>query len=197
MHDIKAIRDNPEAFDRGLARRGLEPLAARLLALDETRRTAQTSLNEMQARRNAVSREIGAVKKQGGDAQALMDEVATLKDTMAGVQADHDAADTRLREWLAATPNLPGDDVPDGPDEDHNVEMRRWGEPRAFDFEAREHADIGPALGMDFETATRESGARFVILRALWRAWNAPWPSSCWTCTRPNTAIPRSTRPPW
>jgi len=165
MHDIKAIRDDPEAFDRGLTRRGLAPLSARLLALDETRRAAQASLNDMQARRNAASKEIGAVKKQGGDAQPLMDEVAAIKTAMTTTQADHDTADAELREHLSTLPNTPDDDVPDGPDEDHNVEINRWGTPRAFDFTAREHADIGPALGMDFETATKESGARFVILR--------------------------------
>jgi seryl-tRNA synthetase len=150
MHDIKWIRDNPDAFDTGLTRRGLDPLSSRLLARDETRRSSQTELNTLQARRNEVSKSIGKVKKEGGDAQPLMDEVASIKTRMAEIDAENAAADA---------------DVPDGPDEDHNQELRRWGEPRAFDFEPREHFDIGAPLGMDFETAGRQSGARFVILK--------------------------------
>jgi len=165
MHDAKWIRDNLDAFDRGLARRGLAPLSDRIRALDAQRRASQTELNTLQQRRNEASKQIGVAKKQGGDAQALMDEVAGIKARMAALEADNTAADAALRDLLMATPNLPADAVPDGPDEDHNVEIRRWGEPRAFDFEPREHFDIGPALGMDFETATRQSGARFVILR--------------------------------
>ncbi|WP_299442876.1 serine--tRNA ligase [uncultured Rhodospira sp.] len=165
MHDIKWIRDNPEAFDQGLTRRGLAPLSAELLALDETRRTSQADLNALQARRNEASKSIGKVKKEGGDAQALMDEVAAIKARMADIEAENARIDTDLRDRLAALPNTPDADVPDGPDEDHNVEIRRWGEPRAFEFEPREHFDIGAPLGMDFETAARQSGARFVILK--------------------------------
>ncbi|MBB4264725.1 serine--tRNA ligase [Roseospira visakhapatnamensis] len=165
MHDAKWIRDNLDAFDRGLNRRGLAPLSDQVRALDERRRASQTELNTLQRRRNEASKQIGAVKKQGGDAQALMDEVAGIKTRMAALEADNAAADTDLRDLLMATPNLPADDVPEGPDEDHNVEIRRWGEPRAFDVAPREHFELGPALGMDFETAARQSGARFVILR--------------------------------
>jgi seryl-tRNA synthetase len=165
MHDIKWIRDNADAFDRAMVRRGLEPLSPRLLALDETRRTSQAELDTLRARRNEASKAIGKAKREGGDAQALMDEVATIKDRMAALEERNAAADADMREILISTPNLPDDSVPDGPDEDHNEELRRWGEPRAFDFEAREHFDVGAALGMDFETAARQSGARFVILK--------------------------------
>ncbi|SDD65925.1 serine--tRNA ligase [Rhodospira trueperi] len=165
MHDIKWIRDNPDAFDTGLTRRGLAPLSARLLARDETRRTSQTELNTLQARRNEVSKSIGKVKKEGGDAQPLMDEVASIKTRMAEIEGENAAADADLREVLSTLPNTPDDDVPDGPDEDHNLELRRWGEPRTFDFDPREHFDIGAPLGMDFETAARQSGTRFVILK--------------------------------
>jgi len=165
MHDAKWIRDNLDAFDRGLARRGLAPLSDRITAIDERRRASQTNLNTLQQRRNEASKQIGAVKKQGGDAQALIDEVADIKARMAALEAENAAAEAELRDLLMATPNLPADDVPDGPNEDHNVEIRRWGEQPTFDFQAREHFDIGPALGMDFETAARQSGARFVILK--------------------------------
>ncbi|MBB4285661.1 serine--tRNA ligase [Roseospira goensis] len=165
MHDIRWIRDNADAFDRGQTRRGLAPMADHLLALDDRRRASQARLNVLQARRNEASKSIGKVKKEGGDAQALIDEVAAIKTQMADLEAENAAVDAELRDLLAGQPNTPRDDVPDGPDETHNVEIRRWGEPRAFDVSPREHFDIGPALGMDFETAARQSGARFVILK--------------------------------
>jgi len=165
MHDIKWIRDNPEAFDQRLARRGLDPMSGRLMALDEQRRSSQAELNALQARRNEASKAIGQVKRKGGDASALMDEVAAIKDRLAVLDSDMSGAEAALNDVLASTPNLPDDAVPEGPDEDHNVEIRRWGEPRTFDFEPREHFDIGAPLGMDFETAARQSGARFVFLK--------------------------------
>ncbi|MQX35571.1 serine--tRNA ligase [Roseospira navarrensis] len=165
MHDIKWIRDNPEAFDKGLVRRGLEPLSGRMLAMDERRRASQSELNSLQSRRNAASKTIGKIKSQGGDASMLIEEVAGIKDRMTRLEADNDTAATVMHDLLVSIPNLPDDAVPDGPDEDHNQELRRWGEPRTFDFEPREHFDIGAALGMDFDTAAKQSGARFVILR--------------------------------
>jgi len=165
MHDIKWIRDNPEAFDQRLARRGLDPMSGRLLALDERRRSSQAELNTLQARRNEASKAIGQLKREGGDASALMDEVSAIKDRLVALDADNSSAEAMLNDVLASTPNLPDDAVPEGPDEEHNVEIRRWGEPRTFDFEPREHFDIGAPLGMDFETAARQSGARFVFLK--------------------------------
>ncbi|MEO1543868.1 MAG: serine--tRNA ligase [Pseudomonadota bacterium] len=167
MFDIKWIRDNPEAFDAGLKRRGGEPKAAALIALDDARRENLTKLQEAQARRNAASKEIGKARGQKDEetAQKLMAEVAELK---AFLQAGEDAErenDTKLRDALASIPNLPLDDVPQGEDENDNVEVKRWGEPKTYEFEPKQHFEIGEALGlMDFETAAKLSGARFVIL---------------------------------
>jgi len=166
MHDLKWIRDNPEAFDRGLARRGLEPVAARLIALDETRRAAQTRFQEMQARRNEASKQIGGLKKSGQDATALLDEVAALKERIPAAEAEDKASGAEIDDLLTRLPNLPGDDVPDGADENANVELKRWGTPRAFSFTPIEHDSIGDKLGlMDFTAAAKLSGARFVVLK--------------------------------
>jgi seryl-tRNA synthetase len=166
MHDIKLIRDNPEAFDAGLARRGLPPASARILEIDQRRRAAQTAFQEAQSRRNEVSRQVGAVKKQGGDAQALMDEVSALKDRIAVAEAEEKDAAQAIDRQLLAIPNLPAADVPEGPDETANVELRRVGTPRTFDFVPAEHDAIGEKLGlMDFPAAAKLSGARFVVLK--------------------------------
>ena len=168
MHDIKAIRDNPEAFDQGLDRRGLPAQSAALLALDEKRRKALTRLQEAQSRRNAASKDVGAAKKAKDEALAakLMAEVASLKDQMAADQTEADEAERVLNDALAQIPNIPLPEVPDGRDETANKEVRRWGEPRAFEFEPKQHFDLGEALGlMDFETAAKVSGARFVFLK--------------------------------
>lgn len=166
MHDLKAIRENPDAFDRGLSRRGLPPRAAEILALDGNRRSNQTELNEMQARRNEVSKQIGGVKKAGGDARPLMDEVAGLKTRMAELDCQSKVVEEDLNALLMGLPNTVDDETPDGPDEDANVEIRRWGTPRTFDFDPKQHFDIGEALGeMDFEAGVRLSGARFVVLK--------------------------------
>ncbi len=165
MHDLKSIRDNPEAFDRGLVRRGLAAQAAEILGLDEQRRSAQTRFQEMQARRNDASKQIGQLKKQGGDAAALMDEVAALKERMPEAEAEDRRLGAAIDDLLSRLPNLPSDDVPDGPDESANVEVARWGQPREFDFPPLEHDAIGAKLGlMDFEAAAKLSGARFVVL---------------------------------
>ena len=123
MHDLRAIRDNPAAFDAGLRRRGLEPQSEAILALDQRRRAAQTALQDMQARRNDVSRQIGTFKKEGRDAQPLMDEVASLKDRMAESEIEEKRLADELDAILATLPNLPAEDVPDGPDESGNVEV--------------------------------------------------------------------------
>jgi seryl-tRNA synthetase len=167
MHDIRSIRENPAAFDAALARRGLSPLSAGILAIDEKSRAIKTELQQGQARRNEASKLIGQAMaaKDMDKAEALKAEVATLKDRMPALEAeDRDTGDA-LSAMLAAIPNLPGDDVPQGDDEADNVELSRWGTPRAFDFTPQDHADFGPALGLDFEGGARLSGARFTALR--------------------------------
>jgi seryl-tRNA synthetase len=167
MLDIRWIRENPEALDRALENRGAEPAAERLIALDEARRAAVQTLQDMQTRRNAASKEIGQAKAQKDEAraQALMDEVAGLKDTMAEAQEAERAADTALHAALAEIPNVPLDDVPVGPDESANREERTWGEPKRSNS-AKEHYELGEDIGMmDFETAAKLSGSRFVVLR--------------------------------
>lgn len=167
MHDIRQIRENPDAFDAGLARRGLPPVAAELLALDERRRALITELQTGQARRNEASKAIGAAKaaKDEATASALMAEVATLKERLPALEAEEAEVGAELTQRLALIPNLPADDVPHGAGEADNVEVARWGTPRRFDFTPREHADLAPALGMDFETGAKLSGARFTFLR--------------------------------
>lgn len=167
MHDLRQIRDNPEAFDAALARRGLDPLAAAIVAMDEERRALSTRLQEANARRNEASKLIGQAMGKGdtATAEALKAEVAELKTTMPALEEQERAAGKALDDCLAAIPNLPADDAPLGADEHDNVESLRWGTPRVFDFPPLEHADMGPALGMDFETAARMSGARFTFLR--------------------------------
>jgi seryl-tRNA synthetase len=168
MHDIKAIRDNPDAFDRALKRRGLEPLAQRLLALDEQRRALITRLEQGQARRNAASKEIGQAKakKDEPTAQALMAEVAELKASIPQMEAQEKEASDALARELAQIPNAPLDDVPEGADEHGNVEYRRWGKKRDYAFTPKQHFELGEALGqMDFELAAKLSGARFVVLQ--------------------------------
>ena len=165
MLDIKWIRENADAFDAGLARRGLPADAARLVALDQARRDALTAAQEIQARRNALSKQIGQRKGRGEDASDVMAEVARCKQEQADLEAGAAAADAELQQALALIPNLPAADVPEGRDESANVEVRRWGEPRQFDFAPKEHFELGEALGlMDFERAGKLSGARFVVL---------------------------------
>ncbi len=164
MIDLKWLRDQPAAFDRALARRGLAPVAAVLLERDAAIRGLQTELQERQARRNALSREIGRLRARGGEADAAIAEVAALKHQ---IQADEELARARIAALdaeLAGLPNRLADDVPDGIDESANVELRRCGEPRAFDFAPKEHDEIGAPLGMDFGRAAKLAGARFVAL---------------------------------
>jgi seryl-tRNA synthetase len=168
MHDIRFIRDNPEAFDRALARRGIEPQAQRLITLDERRRAAIQRVETAQARRNAASKEIGEAKKNKDEdkAKGVLIEVAALKESLPGMEAEEKKATKELDDALAEIPNLPLDDVPDGTDESHNVEHHRFGARRNYAFTPKQHFELGEALGqMDFETATKLSGARFVVLK--------------------------------
>jgi seryl-tRNA synthetase len=168
MHDIKSIRDNPDAFDTALKRRGLEPLSASLLAIDEKRRAAILASEQAQARRNSASKEIGEAKKARDDARAatLMAEVAELKTTMPQLEAAAKAADQELAKELAAIPNLPLDEVPEGADEHGNVQRHVFGAVRNYAFTPKPHFDLGEAMGfMDFEAAAKLSGARFVVLK--------------------------------
>src|SRR5437899_7550888 len=168
MHDIKSIRDNPQAFDAGLKRRGLAPLSAALLAIDEKRRAAILASEQAQARRNAASKEIGEAKKAKDDARAtkLMAEVAELKTTMPELELAAKTADEVLAKELAAIPNLPLDNVPEGADEHGNVQRHVYGKIRNYAFTPKPHDDLGGALGyMDFEAAAKLSGARFVVLK--------------------------------
>ena len=166
MHDLRWIRENPEEFDRGLARRGLPPRAAEVLALDKDWRALETQAQESQAVRNRLSREVGAAKKRGESADALIRQIEQQK----GEEAANAVRAGELRRdidgLLASLPNLPAADVPDGPDETANVELRRVGEKPYFDFAPKPHEAIGEALGlMDFATAAKLSGSRFVVLK--------------------------------
>lgn len=166
MYDIKWIRENADLFDHGRRRRGLEPLSAQLLALDDARRAAIADLQKAQERRNAASKEIGAAMKAGdaAKAEALKAEVAEIKENWPALEEAERYAIAELDAALASIPNTPLDIVPDGKDEHDNVEVLRWGTPRDFDFRPKEHFEIGEGLGlMDFEVAAKLSGARFVV----------------------------------
>jgi seryl-tRNA synthetase len=165
MHDIRFIRENPEAFDAGLAKRGLPPRSAELLALDERRRALITEAQSVQARRNEASKAIGAAKARRDDPTDLMAEVAALKERMPAIDAEEKAVGAELMSALAAIPNLPLADVPQGADEEDNALIHERGTPPSFTFEAKEHDAIGPALGLDFETGALLSGSRFTFVR--------------------------------
>jgi len=168
MYDIKWIREHSAEFDRGLTRRGLAPLADKLLALDEKRRAAITKAEQAQARRNAASKEIGEAKKNKDDARAaaLMQEVAELKTGQPELEAEQKKLDDELNKELAQIPNTPADDVPDGADAGGNVERHAVGKKRDYTFKPKQHFELGEALGMmDFELAAKLSGARFVVLQ--------------------------------
>ena len=167
MHDIRSIRENPEAFDTALARRGLDPRAQDLLTLDERRRALITEIQAGQARRNEASKQIGAAKakKDEATAGALMAEVSALKERLPALEEEERSVGEILEGALAAIPNLPLADVPQGADETENQCVAEQGTRPAFDFEAREHDAIGPAIGLDFETGALLSGARFTLVR--------------------------------
>ena len=167
MHDIRAIRENPAQFDAALARRGADPMSAKVLALDEARRSLIHAAETAQADQNAASKLVGAAKASGDEAEfeRVRALVAEKKAEVAAMKAEADAKDAELRDLLMTLPNTPAADVPDGKDEADNVEIKRWGTPREMGFAAKEHYDL-PAVkaGMDFETAAKLSGARFVVL---------------------------------
>ncbi|MEO0525189.1 MAG: serine--tRNA ligase [Pseudomonadota bacterium] len=168
MHDIRAIRDNPDAFDAALARRGDAPMSSDILAVDEARRAKILAAETAQAEQNKASKEVGAAKAKGDEDrfQRLRALVAEKKNEISMMQEAAKALDAQLTDMLARIANLPYDDVPDGADEDDNVEVNRWGNPRNFDFDPKEHFEIAGVIpGMDFETAAKTSGSRFVILR--------------------------------
>jgi len=165
MLDIKLIRDDPDQLDAALRRRGAEPLSARLIEMDLKRRQALAQVQEVQSQRNALAKQIGALKGKGQDASDLVRQVASTKDTQSRLENTAREAGQALNALLAEIPNIPADDVPQGEDESANREVRRWGEPREFEFKPREHDVIGEDLGlMDFERAGRLSGSRFVVL---------------------------------
>ncbi|NNL34960.1 MAG: serine--tRNA ligase [Silicimonas sp.] len=167
MHDIRAIRGNPAAFDAAMAKRGISGASSEILAIDAERRAKIAASEAAQADRNTASKEVGAAKAKGDEVEfeRLRTLVAEKKDQIARLEAEAKAEDERLRDVLMGLPNLPYDDVPEGADEDDNVEIHRWGEPPAFDFKPKEHFEIeGVKPGMDFETAAKLSGSRFVLM---------------------------------
>jgi seryl-tRNA synthetase len=168
MHDIKWIRENAQAFDAALKRRGLEPMADQLISIDERRRAIIRVLETNQARRNAASKEVGDSKRKKDEARAavLMAEVTELKESISTLTSEEKGASKELEDALAAIPNLPLDEVPDGADEHGNVVRHHFGAVRNYAFAPKPHDDLGGALGfMDFETAAKLSGARFVVLK--------------------------------
>ncbi|SHK75187.1 seryl-tRNA synthetase [Roseovarius marisflavi] len=168
MHDIRAIRDTPDAFDAALARRGVAPISGEILTLDEARRGRIHAAETAQAEQNRASKEVGAAKAKGDEAEfeRLRALVADKKAEVATMQAEAKALDTQLNDLLMGIPNLPHADTPDGADEADNVEMHRWGTPRVFDFTPKEHYELtGVVPGMDFELAAKLSGSRFVVLK--------------------------------
>jgi len=166
MLDLKWIRDNPDAFDRALARRGLPPRAAEFVAMEARWRAAETAAQEIQARRNRLSKEIGAAKARGEDAAPILRQVAADKDAQAAAEAEAARLREEIDSALATIPNIPADDVPDGADESANRLVRSHGTPPAFGFKPRAHDEIGETLGlMDFARAGKLSGARFVVLK--------------------------------
>ncbi|EAR49559.1 seryl-tRNA synthetase [Oceanicola granulosus HTCC2516] len=168
MHDIRAIRETPGAFDAALSRRGLAPVSSEILAIDEARRAKIQAAETAQAEANRAAKEIGAAKARGDDAafERLRAEVADKKAAIARLNDEAKAEDARLTELLLGLPNLPDDSIPDGDDEDDNVELRRTGSPRNFSFTPKEHYEIPAARGgLDFETAATLSGSRFVVLK--------------------------------
>ena len=165
MHDIKFIREQPEAFDRAMARRNLGPFSADILALDVERRSVQTAMQEGQAKRNDLSKQVGEAKRKGGNADAIMQEVATLKDNLVKLEAQEKELAAQLDKKLASIPNILADEVPPGKDDTESKEMRRVGTPKAIP-NPKQHFELGEALGMmDIPTATKMSGTRFTILK--------------------------------
>lgn len=166
MLDIELIRTQPEIVDAALARRGVEPITPSIRALDEKHRAVQTQLQSLQQQRNELSKSVGEIKRQGGDADAIMAQVAAIKDKMGQLEQDEQALGADIEAILHTTPNMPHDDVPQGKDENDNVELSRWGDIPKFDFEPKDHVALGEGLGLlDFPAAARMSGARFFVTK--------------------------------
>jgi seryl-tRNA synthetase len=166
MHDIRMVRADPAGFDAALARRGLPPAAAEALAKDEARRAAQSALQERQARRNALAKEIGQAKRTGADTAAQEAEATRLRDEMAALEAEAAAAERAQTAILEALPNILDADVPEGRDETANVALHQHGEPRELGFPPKQHFELGEALGlMDFALAAKLAGSRFTVLK--------------------------------
>jgi seryl-tRNA synthetase len=165
MLDIQHLRKDLDGVAKRLADRGYTLDVAAFSALEAERREIQTRTEELQARRNSLSKQIGAMKSRGEDTSAVMAEVGGIGDTMKESAAKLEDIQKRLSDLMLGVPNLPHESVPVGNDETQNVEVRRWGTPRAFDFEVRDHVDVGAPLGLDFETGAKLSGARFTLLR--------------------------------
>lgn len=177
MFDIEKIRQNPEWLDKGFTSRGIEPISAQVLAIDEERRTIQTRLQNAQAERNDLSRQIGEIKKSGGNADAIMQQVANLKDQIAADETTEQELGEKLTTLLSSYPNIPLDEVPYGADEDGNVIVTKFMEPTVFDFEPKDHVELGENLGLlDFPAGARLAGSRFFVtkgaLSRLERAMN-------------------------
>ncbi len=185
MHDIRLIRDTPDVFDAGLARLGHAAMSAEILSVDEARRAAIAAAEAALAARNAASKEVGAAKAKGDEAefQRLRALVAAKKDEIAALEEQARLGEARLRDLLMGLPNLPLDEVPDGADETANVEIRRWGTPRVFDFTPVEHFELAAARGHGFRKwrpSCRGRGSW--CCRGRWRGCTGRWRSSCWTC---------------
>lgn len=168
MHDIKAIRENPDAFDAAMARRGLSGVSSEVLTIDEARRAKIAAAEDAKAEQNKASKEVGAAKGRGDEAEfeRLRALVAAKKEEVARLNDEAKEEDARLRDLLMGLPNVMYDDVPDGADEDDNVEIHRWGSPRSFDFTPKEHYELASVVaGMDFASGAKISGARFVVLK--------------------------------
>jgi len=167
MHDIRFIRDDAKSFDEAMARRGLEPQSDAILAVDQKRRQIITTLQELQQKRNETSRQIGDIKKAGGDADAIMAEVAAIKSEMTALEEREKALGEDLDAMLLSLPNILDAGVPDGADESDNVELRKIGEATSFSFPAQDHVALGESLGMmDFAAGAKLSGSRFVVLKS-------------------------------
>src|SRR4051812_1450788 len=166
MHDIRVIRADPAGFDAAMGRRGLPPASPEILAMDAERRVVLTTLQEKQARRNALAREVGQGRRNGADTSSLESEAASLRGEMEGQEKRAAALDDAVRGILEGLPNMLDPDVPDGPDESANVVLKQCGKPRDLGFQPKQHFELGEALGMmDFASAAKLAGTRFVVLR--------------------------------
>ncbi len=165
MHDLKTVRDDPRAFDAALQRRGLAPQADHVLELDRKHRALLTRVQELQARRNDLSRQIGVRKARKENADELVAETQRVKTELPRLEQEAREAETAVRAMLDSLPNIPAPDAPQGTDSADNKEVRRWGEPRKFDFPVKDHVALGERLGLDIATAARMSGARFTLLK--------------------------------